>query len=60
LGFAVEDSVSVDLDGGRGVGEGFGATARGRVVDEFVFCAINRVALASTIETITRNLFTIV
>jgi hypothetical protein len=53
--------VSVDFD--FGVGEGFGATVRVRVdgvVDEFVFCAQARLAQATTTETITRKIFTIV
>src|SRR5258708_14933822 len=65
LGFraAGPASESADLLTVLGVGEGFGATTRVRVdgvVGDSVLCADTRAAHASTTETITRNLFTIV
>jgi len=56
-------SVSVDLVTFLGVGVGFGATTRVRVdcvVDEFVFWAKAKTALASTTKAMTGNLFNMI
>src|SRR4030095_435498 len=63
FGFWGAPSVSEDFVTVFGVGEGACATVRvrdGCVIDEFVFCAGARAVLASTTETTTTNLFTIV
>jgi hypothetical protein len=56
------DAAVVPVDFGFGVGEGFGSTVRVRVVvvEEFEFCANANVALTSTIEAMTRNLFNMI
>jgi hypothetical protein len=52
-------AASGDLVTVLGVGEGFGATVRLRLVEELllVFCAITKIAPAKSTEAATRNLF---
>jgi len=56
------DAAPVSVDLGVGFGEGFGSTVRVRVVvvEEFEFWANANVALTSTIEAMTRNLFNMI
>jgi hypothetical protein len=56
------DAAAVPVDFGFGVGEAFGSTVRVRVVvvEEFEFWANANMALTSTIEAMTRNLFNMI
>src|SRR5438094_691873 len=62
LGLWLVDGVPLDFVAAFGVGEGFGATVRVRVVvvEEFEFWAHTNMALSKTIEAMTRNLFNMI